>query len=379
MTVLDRQDERWMARCLELAARGAGRVSPNPMVGSVIVDEEGEILGEGWHEAFGGPHAERRAVADAIKRGNADRLGRAKLFVNLEPCNHYGKTPPCTDIILEAGIPRVVVGTVDANPRVSGAGVQHLRDRGVEVRSGVLEEQSRRLNEAFLHHVTTGRPLVTLKIAQTVDGQVATRTGDSRWITGVEARTLVHRWRSELDAVLVGRGTALADDPALTIRHVEGRQPFRVVLDREGRLPASLRLFHDEHVGKTIAVIGEEAEEPAYGNALRVSGGRILRVPLTENRLDLGRVLDRLGAGSEEVPPIQSVLVEAGPALATALLRQDLVDRLFVFIAPILLGAGTPSVAELDIDRMADALSFAESVWEPVGRDMLLRGYLRQP
>lgn len=370
-------DDLWMERCLELAQRGAGHVSPNPMVGSVIVGDDGKPLGEGWHERYGGPHAERNAVSDAIVNGFRDQLRSATLYVNLEPCNHHGKTPPCTDVILEMGIRRVVVGAVDSNPLVHGSGIRRLREHGVAVTTGVRADASFRLNEAFFHHMTTGRPLVTLKIAQTLDAQVATQSGDSRWISSPASRALVHRWRSELDAVLVGRGTALADNPALTVRHVEGRQPFRIVLDREGRLPASLRLFRDEHADRTIAVTDADAEPPAYADDLQRAGGRLLRAPTVDGRLDLPAVLQMLGAGHDGLPAIQSVLVEAGPALSTALFRQDLVDRLFTFIAPKVIGAGTPAIASLEIDRVRDGLSFADVIWTPVGGDMLFRGFRR--
>src|SRR5690606_580289 len=211
------------------------------------------------------------------------------------------------------------------------------------------------------------------------DGRVATATGDSRWISSAESRALVHRWRAELDAVLVGAGTARADDPALTVRHVEGRQPLRVVLDRAGALPPSLRLFTDAYAARTVAVVGDGVR-PGYADALTEAGGRVLGVPERDGHLDLGAVLDRLGAGdgvAGPARPVQSVLVEAGPGLATALLRPDLVDRLFVFVAPKLIGDGIPAVGDLGLTRMADALTFAESSWEPVGPDLLVRGYLR--
>lgn len=369
--------ERWMHRCLELAARGAGRVSPNPMVGAVLVGPEGTLLGEGWHAAYGGPHAEPHALRDAATRHGADALRTATLYVNLEPCNHHGKTPPCTDAVLAAGVPRVVVGTVDPFPAVAGRGVERLRAHGVEVTTGVLEHECRRLNEAFLHHVATGRPLVVLKMAQTLDGCVATATGDARWVSGPEARQRVHAWRARLDAVLVGRGTALADDPALTVRHVEGRQPVRVVLDRAGTLPASLQLFTDAFAAHTVAVTAPAAR-PAYAAALAAAGGRVLRAPEAEGRLDLGGVLDVLGReGGRDGLPLQSVLVEAGPALAAALFRQDLVDRFCLFIAPKLAGDGLATMGPLGIDRMDDALTFAEQRWETVGADLLFTGYRR--
>ena len=368
-----------MRRCLELARTGAGTVSPNPMVGALLVAPDGTVLGEGAHRTYGGPHAEARAIQAARQRHGPDALRSATLYVNLEPCSHHGKTPPCTDLVLDTGIPRVVVGTVDPFPQAQGRGIRRLRAQGVEVEVGVCAHACRRLNEAFFHHVTTGRPLVTLKTAQTLDGRVATRTGDSQWITGTEARTLVHRWRAELDGVLVGHGTAASDNPRLTVRHVDGPQPLRLVLDREGTLPPSRTLFADDHAGSTVAVVGAERSPPAYADPLTDAGGTILRIPETDDaHLDLPALLQRLGTDAgRDALPLQSLLVEAGPGLATALLRQDLVDRFFAFVAPKVLGTGLPVLRDLGITEMDDALAFAEQTWEPVGDDLLLRGYRR--
>lgn len=375
------QQTRHMDRALTLAARGAGSVSPNPMVGAVLVAPDGEtVWGEGWHGRYGGPHAEVWAVRDAERRGYAHRLAEATMVVTLEPCSHTGKTPPCADLILDRKIPRVVIAHADPFSEVAGRGIARLRAAGVDVTVGVREADARRLNEAFLTHVGTGRPLVTLKWALTLDGQVATSTGDSRWITSPEARALVHRWRAESDAVLVGAGTAAADDPSLTVRDVplrEGQQnPLRIVLDRTGRLSPTLRLFTDEHAARTVAVTAEAAE-PAYAESLRQRGGTVVSVAERDGHLDLGAVLDVLGRGDQTERPVQSILVEPGPGLATAFLREDLVDRLFAFVAPKLAGAGIGVAGDLGIARMADALTFVDSTWETVGPDALLRGYLR--
>ncbi len=374
---MNSDDERWMRRCLDLAARGAGRVSPNPMVGAVLVDAGGTLLGEGWHAAYGGPHAEPHAVAEAEQHHGPKALREAALYVNLEPCNHHGKTPPCVDLILEKGIPRVVAGMVDPFAEVAGRGLARLRERGVAVELGVLEKECRRFNEAFVHHVQTRRPLVTLKIAQTLDGFVATESGDARWVSGLAARERGHQWRAELDGVLVGSGTARQDDPALTVRHAEGRQPLRFVLDRAGTLSPHLNLFTDAFRHLTTAVVGEAAR-PAYADALHAAGGRLLRLPERDGHLDLDALLAHLGReGGREGRPLQSLLVEAGPGLATALLRQDLVDRLFLFVAPKLLGSGVPALHSLGLTRMAAALPFAEHTWEPIEGDFLFRGYRR--
>ena len=379
----DQLIEQAMDRALALATRGGGAVSPNPLVGAVLLGPDGATWGEGWHGRYGGPHAEVWAVRDADRRGHGDQLGEATLVVTLEPCSHHGKTPPCADLVIARGIPRVVVAQEDPFPEVAGRGLRRLREAGAEVTVGVRGREARRLNEAFRTRVRTGRPLVTLKTAATLDGRVATATGDSRWVTSPEARTLVHRWRAETDAVLVGAGTACADDPALTVRDAplgKGQShPLRVVLDRTGTLPAELRLFADA-AAPTLAVVADGVE-PAYADALRQRGGDVLSVPTRDGHLDLGALLDRLGAG-DGVPggrrPVQSLLVEAGPGLATALLAQDLVDRVRWFVAPKVVGEGTPAVADLGTERMADALAFIEASWETVGPDALLRGSVRE-
>lgn len=366
-----------MRRCLELASRGAGHVSPNPLVGAVLV-VNGEVIGEGWHGAYGGPHAEAWAIRDAQQRHPSEVLQSATLYVNLEPCSHHGKTPPCADLVIASTIPRVVVGMQDPNPEVGGRGLARLRNAGVEVEVGILEDECFRLNEAFVHHIGTGKPLVVLKVAQTLDGQVATSTGDSRWISGMEARTLVHRWRTELDGVMVGRGTAEADDPSLTVRHVAGRQPIRIVLDAAGTLPPGLKLFADEHAAQTLVAVGPNASPP-YAEDLLRRGGRILTVDTDPvGRIDLRSLLRRLGQeGGPDGRKMNSVMVEAGRALATSFFREDLVDRYYLFIAPKLVGQGVSSLDDLEIRRMADALEFADTSWEQVGRDLLFRGYRR--
>ena len=376
-------DDDAMRRALALAARGAGAVSPNPLVGAVLLGPDGAVWGEGWHGRWGGPHAEVWAVRDADARGFGARLAEATAVVTLEPCSHWGRTPPCADLLVGRRVARVVVAHEDPFPAVAGRGLARLRDAGVAVEVGLRAAEARALNAAFLTHTATGRPLVTLKVAATLDGQVATHTGDSRWITGPEARARVHAWRAEADAVLVGAGTARADDPALTVRDAAvapgARGPLRVVLDRTGGLPVRLRLFTDSDAGRTLAVTAPGAQ-PAYARALRTAGGTVWTVPEAGGHLDLPALLDCLGAGTDTAGTplpdtrrvVQSVLVEAGPGLATALLRARLADRLRWFVAPKLVGAGTPAVRGLGIAAMADALAFGDAAWEAVGPDALL-------
>lgn len=366
--------EYWMRRCLDLAQRGAGHVSPNPLVGSVVVHQDGTLLGEGFHAQFGEAHAEVNAVKNVIQNHNLQVLKESTLYVNLEPCNHFGKTPPCVDLILTHGIPRVVVGMTDPFPKVAGSGIQRLRSHGIEVVENVLEHDCKRLNEAFIHHLSTKNPLITLKIAQTLDGSIATSNGDSRWVTGKASRSLVHEWRATMDAVLIGANTALLDDPSLTVRHFEGRNPLRIVLDRTGSLPDTLKLFNDDQVIHTIVVVGE-GYDPVYKALIHKNGGKLVYNPIKNQHLDLETLFLTLGEWSPQ--PIQSILVEGGSQLSTALMKQDLVDRLFLFIAPKLIGQGKPSFLDLEVQKMAQALSFAESAWQQVGDDMLFKGYCR--
>ncbi len=374
----DRDHDKWMTMCLELADRGAGRVSPNPLVGAVLVGTDGTLLGQGEHLEFGGPHAEVHAIQDAERRYGDDALANATLYVNLEPCSHHGKTPPCTDLILEKRIPRVVLGAADPHPDVAGEGIRRLREHGVEVTEGVMESECKRLNEAFLHHVETARPLVTLKMAQTLDGRVAGVSGESRWISGEASRRQVHRWRATTDAVMVGTETAQRDDPALTVRHVEGRHPIRIVLDRTGRLRGRLQLFTDEHADHTVVITADGTKLP-YEDELTGRGGRVLYVSVRGGQLHLPEALDALGRDAGPGGrPLQSVLVEGGSALATSLLRDDLVDRLYLFIAPLLLGAGTLSIHNIGREELEHAYTFVEKNWEHVGDDVLFQGFRRK-
>ncbi len=367
--------DRWMRLCLDLAQRGAGRVSPNPMVGAVLVGTDGTLLGQGWHREFGGPHAEVHAIRDADRRYGADALEHATLYVNLEPCVHHGKTPPCTDLILEKNIPRVVVGTIDPFSAVAGRGMERLREAGVEVKEGVLERECRRFNEAFIRHVNTGRPLVVLKMAQTLDGRIARSGPASGWISGEASRGLVHHWRATMDGVMVGTGTAQADDPSLTVRHVEGRSPVRIVLDRQGKLSRKLKLFTDDRTEYTI-VFTSEGAEPPYEKNLVKGGGRIYRIAESDGRLDLATILTKLGEdGGTENRPIQSILVEGGAHIARSLWQADLVDRYYLFIAPKVFGSGPLALDRADL--VADENPFVEREWELVGEDVLFKGYMR--
>lgn len=367
-------DAYWMQRCLALAQRGAGHVSPNPLVGAVLVGADGHLLGEGWHARYGEAHAEVNAVANARARGASDDDFRsATMYVSLEPCSHFGKTPPCADLIVRLGIPRVVVAHEDPFPEVAGRGLARLRAAGVDVSVGVMATEARQMNAAFLTHVATGRPYVVLKLAQTLDGCMAAHTGHSQWITGPESRARVHALRATLDAVLIGAGTALADDPSLTVRLVAGRNPSRLILDREGTLPSPLRLFNDEHVAQTTVFV-QDGAHPVYADLLSERGGHLVHVPIHEGHLDLGAVLNALGKGIGG-RRYQSMLVEAGPRLASAFLTQHLADEVQVFIAPKWLGGGQRASHPAPPNFMSDALTWPRHTWETVGPDVLLTAY----
>lgn len=359
-----------MQRALSLAAKGLGYVSPNPMVGCVIVSGDGDLIGEGFHERHGQAHAEVNAVR-AVE--DHSRLKGATVYVTLEPCSHHGKTPPCADMLARLPLSRVVVAMKDPFPAVDGKGVDQLRSAGISVDVGLLKKEAEKLNEKWLHALELGRPFITLKIAQTADGYVAAPNGDSKWISCKESRTLVHRWRSQDDAVMVGRNTALHDNPSLTVRLVEGRQPVRVVLDGPFELPRNLNLFTDQFEEKTIVVTHNREKSEAEADPMlkmfqsNYFRGEIIHVDQTEGHVRLKEAARKLCDKG-----IHSMLVEGGQHLSSALLRAGIVDRLQLFIAPKLLGGGTRSIMNLNVNRMEDIVPFSSFEWQQVGPDMLL-------
>ncbi len=367
-------DQKWMKLALEIAERGAGYVSPNPMVGCVIVDKEGKKIGQGFHERYGQAHAEVNAIRSVKHKSS---LEGATLYVTLEPCSHHGKTEPCCELLTDYDLERVVIAMEDLTEKVSGKGIAFLREQGIQVETGLMKEEAEKLNEFFIHYHRYGRPFVTLKIAQTLDGYIAAPDGDSQWISSYESREKVHEWRSRYDAVMVGRQTALHDNPRLTVRHIEGRQPYRVVLDGPFELPQTLNLFTDQYEEKTILFTHNKEKMEAEGDPMLkilesnyFRGGTFL-VNEKEGHVDLDEVFKKLAQEK-----ITSVLVEAGQSLATALLREKLVDKIECFIAPKLLGAGTKTIAGLNILRMNEVLELKQTNWEKVGKDILLTGYI---
>jgi diaminohydroxyphosphoribosylaminopyrimidine deaminase / 5-amino-6-(5-phosphoribosylamino)uracil reductase len=349
-----------MDEALRLARRGLGRTTPNPAVGAVVM-RNGRIVGRGFHRRAGGPHAEVFALAEAGARTRG-----ATLYVTLEPCSHFGRTPPCAADVVAAGIRRVVVGTVDPNPRVRGRGIGRLRRAGLRVEVGAREAECRELNEDFEKLVTTGLPFVVLKLAATLDGRIATRSGDSRWVTGAAARRRVHEMRDRWDAILVGSETVLADDPELTCRLRGGRDPVRVVVDGRLRVPFRARVYRDaaERVRVYTLAGGSAAAERLRGL------GVIVRRGGGDRRGSLRRVLvDLAGAG------LKSVLIEGGGRVAARALGEGLVDRLELFLAPKIVGGdGRPVIGDLGIRRMAQALTLHDVRVERVGPDVWIRG-----
>ncbi|MBW1790413.1 MAG: bifunctional diaminohydroxyphosphoribosylaminopyrimidine deaminase/5-amino-6-(5-phosphoribosylamino)uracil reductase RibD, partial [Deltaproteobacteria bacterium] len=319
-----------MQEALRQARKGVGRTSPNPAVGAVVV-RDGSIAASGFHRKAGLPHAEVEAL---------NRLGRATgrdiLYVTLEPCNHQGRTPPCTEAILKSGIRRVVVGMKDPNPDVSGGGCRRLRKEGIEVVTGVLEPQCRRLNEAFITYVTRKRPFVALKSALTLDGWTATSTGHSKWITNERSRHFVHRLRDRYDAVMVGIGTALTDDPMLTTRlkRGRGRDPVRIVVDTRLRIPPDAAMLSHGSSAETVLVVGDRVPA-SKRNAFERPGVSLVTCGAGAGKIDLPGLMNILGQRQ-----ITSLLVEGGAAIAGSLIRDRLVDKFYVFMAPKLLGGG---------------------------------------
>jgi diaminohydroxyphosphoribosylaminopyrimidine deaminase/5-amino-6-(5-phosphoribosylamino)uracil reductase len=354
-----------MARALELAAAGLGLTSPNPAVGAVLV-REGRVVGEGYHQRAGGPHAEAIALEAA---GPAAR--GATCYVSLEPCSHHGRTPPCADALVAAGVSRVVAACGDPNPRVDGRGLARLREAGVAVTVGVGEAEARALNRAFFTFVSAKRPHVTLKSAITLDGKIAAWDGASRWITGEAARREAHRLRFLADAILVGIGTVLRDDPELTVRRSDlpPKEPWRVVADSRLRIPIGARVLRAADPGRTV-VAGAAPTPRRRAAALRELGVRVLELPRDGRRVDLRALLDALGELD-----VVSVLAEGGGELGAALLDAGLVDRVAFFVAPRLLGGRTAPGPIGGVGRaLKDAVSLSGLSYRHVGEDLLVEG-----
>jgi diaminohydroxyphosphoribosylaminopyrimidine deaminase / 5-amino-6-(5-phosphoribosylamino)uracil reductase len=376
MTASVDTDRRHLARAIEIAEQGRGRVSPNPLVGAVITDA-GEPIAEGFHDELGGPHAEVQAIRAA---GDRDLTGTT-LYVSLEPCCHQGRTPPCTDAIRTAGIARVVVASDDPSEHASGRGLGILRDDGIEVviAEGDIATRARLLNQPFRKHARTGRPWVLFKSAMTLDGKVATRSGDSKWISGAASRQRAHHWRAECDAVIVGVGTALADDPLLTARisdpaHTVARQPRRVVFDSLGRLPADAQLVRDARRVPLTVVVSRAAPRAAT-EALEAHGADVIVATGEHEPARVCSALDQLGAAG-----VASILLEGGPHLAGAFLDAGEIDEIRLFLAPLILGGRTardPLEGE-GVEHIADAVRALTLECDRVGEDLLVSARVKE-
>lgn len=361
-------DEQFMRRALRLARKGEGRVSPNPLVGAVIV-RDSRIIGEGYHRCCGENHAEINSILNAT-----EVIAGATFYITLEPCSHHGRTPPCVNALIACRPGRVVVGVADPNPLVSGKGIEALRQNGIETTVGVLDKACRELNEVFFKYIRTGLPYVTLKFAQTLDGRIATASGHSRWISSPPARKFAHRLRCLHDSILVGADTVLRDDPELTCRLVRGRNPLRIVVDSHLRLSPDARIFGEGRHARTIITATRQAPEERR-RLFREKGIEVLEVGEDRTgRVDLRMLLRVLGERK-----ISSLLVEGGAAVITSFLKENLADRLIVILAPRIMGTGVNAVGDLETRQMDEALSLSFHRITRRGDDLILDARFNSP
>lgn len=364
--------ERYMERAIELAERGVGFVNPNPLVGAVIV-KDGAIIGEGYHEKCGENHAEINAFEDAERRGES--VEGATIYVTLEPCSHYGKTPPCADAIIAKGIAKVIIGLVDPNPLVSGRGVQKIRDAGIEVMTGVMESEVRSQNEIFLSYIESKKPFCIMKTAMTLDGKICTGNGDSKWITNEKSRRYVHKLRHRVSAVMVGINTVIADDPMLNTRleDLVSSDSVKVVIDSEGRIPLDCKLLTMKFEKETIVATTERIAKDKL-ERLESMGCRTIVSPEKCGRVDLSYVMAELGKLG-----IDSVLLEGGGSLNFGALREKIVDKVECFVAPLIIG-GRDSKTPVEgdgVDYVKDGIKVDDIEISEFDGDILIRGYIR--
>jgi diaminohydroxyphosphoribosylaminopyrimidine deaminase/5-amino-6-(5-phosphoribosylamino)uracil reductase len=360
----DTVDEKYMKRALELARRGLGRTSPSPLVGAVIVREE-RVIGEGYSHRYGGDHAEVNALRKAQEEAKD-----ATIYITMEPCSRYErKVPSCLGTIVRSGVKRVVLGTIDPHPAVNGRGVQFLNRSGIETKTGVLEEDCRRLNQTYFKYIQRGIPFVTLKFAQTLDGRIATATGSSQWISSSASLKLAHRLRSTHDAILVGIGTLLKDNPKLTVRLIRGRSPVRVVADSKLRIPLDSKVLQEPHVAPTIIATTPGVNEKKKAS-LKNRGIEVMEVPADgQGRIDLREMLSRIGTRG-----ISSVLVEGGSQIITSILSRGLADKIVVTVAPKILGEGIEAVGNLGISEIAGSVQLSHVRVYKKGPDLIIEG-----
>lgn len=363
-------DEQYMKMCLELAEEGATRTSPNPMVGAVVLDKEGNIAGQGYHKEYGGPHAEIFALNEA---GNKAVDGT--LYINLEPCCHHGKTPPCINRVIGSGLKRVVVGMIDPNPKVAGRSVELMKAAQIEVTTGVLEKEAIELNKAFYKFMTTGLPLVVSKIAMTLDGKIATRTQSSKWINSEDSRLLAHHWRNRFDAILTGSSTVVSDNPMLNCRIPGGKDPVRIVIDTTLKTNTDANIYTQNSSAPSILVTSLNMD----GNRLKPYGKNknllIYRSPLTENnKVDLANLMRYLAVEHR----IISIMLESGPVLNGAMLKSGLIDKFYVFVAPKIVGdneAYSP-IMGINIEDINEAIILDQVKTRQIGNDILIKAWV---
>jgi len=354
-------DELFMKKALKLARKGRGWTSPNPLVGAVIV-KDGHIVGEGYHKRFGADHAEINAINNA-----SGSIAGATLYVTLEPCSHYGKTPPCVDRIIKENLSRVVIGVTDPNPLVAGKGISMLRDKGIKTTVGILERECRELNETFFKYMTTKIPFVTVKYAQTVDGRIATSTGHSRWISSQPSRKYAHRLRSYHDGILVGVKTVLQDDPDLTVRLVKGKNPLRIIVDSTLRIPINARILNNQNEAQTIVATTSRCRSEKRA-LLREMNIETLIIDEDEGgHVDLHKLIAELGKRG-----ISSILVEGGSEIITSLVKEKIPDRFLIITAPKIAGKGIEAIGNLGLETMDDSVQLRfERVFRK-GNDIVL-------
>ena len=361
-------DSFYMERAIELAKKGIGHTKTNPLVGCVIVKDE-EIIGEGAHLKFGENHAEVNAIEDAKSRG--EDLNDATLYVNLEPCSHFGKTPPCANRIVKEGIKRVVIGTSDPFPKVSGGGIKILEDAGISITEGVCQEECLNLNESFFTYVKNNRPFVVLKSGMSLDGKIATESGESKWITSEFSRAYSHELRGRLDAIMVGIGTVLADNPTLNVRHGKYRvNPIRIVTDSKLRIPLDAKLLSEDLESLAIIATTKNSDKEKLEKLKEMKNVEVLICHEKNNKVDLLDLMEKLKDYN-----ISSILLEGGRTLNAEMLKNNLVDKFYIFMAPILLGSkGIPAIGDLEIDALKDAIKIKDMKCEKLFDDILVTG-----
>lgn len=357
-------DEMYMKLAIHVAKKGKGKVSPNPLVGAVIV-KDSKIVSCGYHEKFGGSHAEVNAVNNA----NVDLKG-STMYVTLEPCCHYGKTPPCVDLIIEKGISKVIVGTLDPNPKVAGKGVKKLKDAGIEVIVGFLEEKCKKMNEIFMKYIKTRKPFVNFKMGMSLDGKIGTKTGESMWITGEKSRESVHKLRGELTGIMVGIGTVIKDNPNLTCRIKGYKNPIRIILDSKLRIPLNAKVLNGE--SRTIIATTKGCNKEKEEELIK-KGIEVLKIKSKEEKIDLNSLMSKLGELK-----IDSILLEGGSDLGFSSLKEGIIDKVLIYIAPKMIGGEKAKgpLGGLGIERLKDAFLLKNIENKRIGNDILISAYI---